>query len=84
AALHVVSAWANEQQLALGQVATTEKSNEITAIPELLRLLEIRSAIVTLDAMGCQTAIAEQVVSQGADYILAVKDNQPTLYEALR
>jgi predicted transposase YbfD/YdcC len=84
AALHVVSAWANEQQLALGQVATTEKSNEITAIPELLRLLEIRGAIVTLDAMGCQTAIADQIVSQGADYILAVKDNQPTLHEALR
>lgn len=84
AALHVVSAWASAQQLALGQVATTEKSNEITAIPELLRLLEIRGAIVTLDAMGCQTGIAQQIVAQGADYILAVKDNQPTLHEALR
>ena len=84
AALHVVSAWANAQQLILGQVTTTEKSNEITAIPELLRLLEIRGAIVTLDAMGCQTAIAQQIVSQGADDLLAVKDNQPTLHEAVR
>ena len=83
-ALHMVSAWANAQQMALGQVATTEKSNEITAIPELLRLLEIRGAIVTIDAIGCQTAIAKQIVDQGADYLLAVKDNQPTLHEAIR
>ena len=80
----MVSAWANAQQLVLGQVTTTEKSNEITVIPELLRLLEIRGAIVTLDAMGCQTAIAQQIVNQGADYLLAVKDNQPTLHEAVR
>ena len=84
AALHMVSAWASAQRLSLGQVATEEKSNEITAIPKLLDLLEIKGCIVTLDAMGCQRAIAEQIVAQGADYVLAVKDNQPQLHEAIQ
>jgi predicted transposase YbfD/YdcC len=79
--LHLVSAWATEQRLSLGQVAVDSKSNEITAIPELLKLLEFKGAIVTIDAMGCQKAIAEQIVAKEADYVLAVKDNQPTLHE---
>jgi predicted transposase YbfD/YdcC len=83
-ALHLVSAWSVENHLTLGQEAVDEKSNEITAIPELLRLLELKGAIVTIDAMGCQKNIAEQIVEQGADYVLAVKDNQPTLHAALR
>jgi len=83
-ALHVVSAWSVENHLALGQVAVDEKSNEITAIPELLRLLELNGAIVTIDAMGCQKEIARRVVEAGADYVLAVKDNQPTLHKAVQ
>ncbi len=83
-ALHVVSAWASANRLSLGQLATEEKSNEITAIPELLAFLELKGCIVSIDAMGCQTAIAEAVVAQGADYVLAVKDNQPALHGALR
>lgn len=83
-AIHMVSAWANQNSLSLGQVATDEKSNEITAIPNLLNMLDIKGAIVTIDAMGCQKKIAEQIVSQGADYILAVKDNQPKLHEAIK
>ena len=82
--LHLVRAWASGQGVALGLVKTEAKSNEITAIPELLALLELKGAIVTLDAMGCQTAIAEQIVRQGGDYLLAVKDNQPTLHEDLQ
>jgi predicted transposase YbfD/YdcC len=70
--------------LALGLVKTDAKSNEITAIPELLGLLELRGALVTIDAMGCQTAIAKQIVEQGGDYLLAVKDNQPTLHADLQ
>jgi predicted transposase YbfD/YdcC len=80
-AIHVVSAWATANHLVLGQQKVDQKSNEITAIPELLRLLEISGCIVTIDAMGCQTAIAEQIVEQGADYVLAVKENQSHLYE---
>ena len=76
AALHLVSAWATESGLVLGQVATDAKSNEITAIPALLRLLDLEGATVTIDAMGCQTAIAAQLVEQGADYVLALKSNQ--------
>jgi predicted transposase YbfD/YdcC len=83
-ALHLVSAWATASGLVLGQVATDAKSNEITAIPALLRLLALDDAIVTIDAMGCQTAIAAQIVEQGADYVLALKDNQPTLHERVR
>lgn len=77
-ALHLVSAWATTSGLVLGQVATEAKSNEITAIPALLRLLALDGATVTIDAMGCQTAIAAQLVEQGADYVLALKENQPT------
>jgi predicted transposase YbfD/YdcC len=83
-ALHLVSAWATESGLVIGQVATDTKSNEITAIPALLKLLALEGATVTIDAMGCQTAIAAQIVEQGADYILALKDNQPTLHERVR
>jgi predicted transposase YbfD/YdcC len=79
AALHVVSAWATANRVVLGQVATEAKSNEITAIPQVLDLLELNGCIVTIDAMGCQTAIAEQIVAQGGEYVLALKGNQGTL-----
>jgi predicted transposase YbfD/YdcC len=79
--LHMVSAWAVENHLTLGQVATHEKSNEITAIPELLELLDLEGAVVTIDAMGCQKDIAAGIVQQGGEYVLAVKENQPHLYE---
>lgn len=82
--LHLVSAWATESGLVVGQVATDAKSNEITAIPALLKLLALEGATVTIDAMGCQTAIASQIVEQGADYVLALKDNHPTLHEHVR
>lgn len=78
-ALHLVSAWSTANHLSLGQVAVDDKSNEITAIPELLRLLELKGALVSIDAMGCQKAIASQIVGQGADYVLPVKGNQPRL-----
>ena len=77
--LHLVSAWASEHHLSLGQVATGTKSNEITAIPELLELLDLQGAIVTIDAMGCQKAIASKIVERGGNYLLVAKDNQPTL-----
>ncbi|MFP4132485.1 MAG: ISAs1 family transposase [Thiohalospira sp.] len=80
---HGVRAWATEAGMALGQVATETKSNEITALPDLLAQLELRGALVTLDAMGCQRAVADQVIEQGGDYVLAVKGNQPGLQEAL-
>jgi predicted transposase YbfD/YdcC len=79
--LHVVSAWANENQLVLGQLAVDEKSNEITAIPKLLNLLYIKGCIVTIDAMGTQKEIASTIIERGADYVLQVKDNQKTLKE---
>ncbi len=82
-ALHSVSVWASDFGLTLGQVATDEKSNEITAIPELLRLVDIQGAIITIDAMGTQTAIAEQIVEANADYVLALKGNQGTLHQAV-
>jgi predicted transposase YbfD/YdcC len=82
-ALHSVSVWASEYGLSLGQVACDEKSNEITAIPELLRFVDIRGAIITIDAMGTQKAIAEQVVAGGADYVLALKGNQESLHQAV-
>jgi predicted transposase YbfD/YdcC len=78
---HIVSAWANESRLVLAQVATSEKSNEITAIPELLGLLQLDGCVVTIDAMGAQKAIAQRIVEGGADYVLAVKGNQPELKE---
>jgi len=81
AAIHMVSAWAAENRLSLGQVVVHEKANEITAIPELLRLLEIAGALVTIDAMGCQKEIAAQIRRGEGDYVLAVKQNQPTLHE---
>lgn len=81
--LHVVSAWASEQGIALGQVATDGKSNEITAIPVLLEQLELSGAIVTIDALGCQKDILRQIKQGGGDAVLAVKDNQPRLYEAI-
>jgi predicted transposase YbfD/YdcC len=81
AAIHMVSAWATENKLSLGQVVVGEKTNEITAIPELLQLLEISGALVTIDAMGCPRAIADQIREREADYVLALKENQPTLYE---
>lgn len=79
--LHVVSAWAKDARLVLGQVAVDEKSNEITAIPKLLALLELEGALVTIDAMGCQKDIAAQIRERGADYLLAVKGNQDHLQE---
>ena len=82
-ALHSVSVWASEYGLSLGQVACAEKSNEITAIPELLRLVDTKGAIITIDAMGTQKAIAEQIVAGGADYVLALKGNQEALHQAV-
>jgi predicted transposase YbfD/YdcC len=77
--LHSVSAWSTKYGLTLGQVATAAKSNEITAIPELIRLIDLEGAVVTIDAMGCQTDIAAEIQAAGADYVLALKDNHPTL-----
>lgn len=82
-AIHMVSAWATLNHISLGQIVTDEKSNEITAIPKLLELIEISGALVTIDAMGCQTEIAEQIVKGKADYCLAVKRNQPTLHDGI-
>ena len=79
AALHLVSAWATSNRVVLGQVATDTKSNEITAIPALLQWLKLQGCIVTIDAMGCQTKIAAQIIAQGGDYVLALKGNQETL-----
>src|SRR5262247_609584 len=83
-ALHVVSAWAGQTGITLGQVAVEAKSNEITAMPQLLELLDLRDKIVTTDAMGCQKEIAQTIVAGGGDYILAVKDNQPTLHAEIQ
>jgi hypothetical protein len=77
--LHLVSAWAVDQRLSLGQVAVAAKSNEITAIPALLELLDLHGALVTIDAMGCQKAIAQKIIERGGDYALTVKDNQEQL-----
>jgi predicted transposase YbfD/YdcC len=81
--LHVVSAWASEEGIALGQVATEAKSNEITAIPVLLGQIELTDTLVTIDAMGCQKEIARTIVDGGGDFVIAVKDNQPTLREVI-
>ncbi len=82
-AIHMVSAWATQAGMSLGQVKTDEKSNEITAIPKLLALLELKRCIVTIDAMGCQTEIAQQIIEKQANYVLAVKGNQSLLHQAI-
>jgi predicted transposase YbfD/YdcC len=82
-ALHCVSVWASDFGLSLGQVACQEKSNEITAIPELLRRIDIKGTVITIDAMGTQKAIAERIIDGGADYVLALKGNQETLHQAV-
>jgi len=82
-AIHMVSAWASENGVVLGQRKVDTKSNEITAIPALLELLALKGCIVTIDAMGCQRASAQKIVEQGADYVLALKGNQPTLEQAV-
>ena len=83
-AVHMVSAYAREAGMVLGQVATDRKSNEITAIPDLLEHLLLEGCIVTIDAMGCQKKIAQGIVNKGADYVLALKGNQGTLYEDVK
>lgn len=82
-ALHVVSAWASEAGFSLGQLATDEKSNEITAIPELLDAIDLEDAVVTIDAMGCQKEIAQKIVNAGGDYVLALKGNHQKLHDAV-
>ena len=82
--IHMVSAWCNANNMVLGQVKTDEKSNEITAIPELLQLLVLKGAVVTIDAMGCQQQIAAQIIDQQADYVLAVKQNQEHLLDDIK
>ena len=84
AAIHMISAWSSQAELVLGQQSTDDKSNEITAIPKLLDLISLYGAVVTIDALGCQKTIVEQIVEGGGDYILAVKDNQPTLHQELK
>lgn len=83
-ALHLVSAWATANSLSLGQVAVDEKSNEITALPKLLEMLDVHGALVTIDAMGCQKEIAAKIVDGGGDYVLTVKDNQPKLLDDIQ
>jgi predicted transposase YbfD/YdcC len=83
-ALHIVSAWASQHQVVLGQLATETKSNEITAIPQLLSMLDLKGATVTIDAMGCQKKIAEKIIASKADYILSLKENQPTLHREVQ
>jgi predicted transposase YbfD/YdcC len=82
-AIHIVTAFAVASRAVLGVIATREKSNEITAIPELLRLLDLKGAIVSIDAMGCQHKIIEEILKQGAEYLIGVKLNQPTLYSQI-
>ena len=83
-ALHMVSAWGSDARLVLGQIATDAKSNEITAVPKLLAMLSLKGTIVTVDALNCQRAIAQQIIDQGGDYALALKGNQGTLHEDVR
>jgi predicted transposase YbfD/YdcC len=83
-ALHIVSAWASERGIALGQVATDAKSNEITAIPQLLGQIDLDGTLITIDAMGCQKEIVERIVTGGGDCVIAVKDNQPKLLAAIQ
>lgn len=84
AAIHMISAWATKNHISLGQLVVDDKSNEITAIPKLLDLLEITGSLVTIDAMGCQVEIATKIIDKQADYVLAVKGNQPTLHEGIQ
>jgi predicted transposase YbfD/YdcC len=84
AAIYMVSAWATQNQLVLGQQKVDDKSNEITAIPKLLMQLNITGAVVTMDAMGCQTKVAEQIIAQGADYMLSLKGNQGNLHKDVK
>jgi predicted transposase YbfD/YdcC len=83
-AIHMVSAWASENRLVLGQTKVAEKSNEITAIPELLALLDVSGCIVTIDAMGCQKDIARLIIEESGDYVLALKANQGQLYQEVK
>lgn len=83
-AIHMVSAWACQNRIVLGQVDTEDKSNEITAIPKLLKLLDLKGNVVTIDAMGCQKKIAEQVIGQGGDYVFNLKGNQSSLHEDVK
>ncbi len=83
-AIHMISAWATANHISLGQKVVDKKSNEITAIPKLLKILDISGCLITIDAMGCQTKIAREIVDAGADYVLAVKGNQKTLYNGIR
>ena len=84
AAIHMVSAWAQQNNLVLGQVKVDDKSNEITAIPKLLARLDIAGAVITIDAMGCQKKIAEQIIRQGADYVFSLKGNQGNLHDDVK
>ncbi len=84
AAIDMVSAWANSNHLVLGQIKVDDKSNEITGIPQLLKALDVSGCIVTIDALGCQTEIAETIIDQDADYVLSLKENQGRLYEDVK
>lgn len=83
-ALHLISAWASEHRLVLGHLKVDNKSNEITAIPQLLQMLDITGCIITLDAMGCQKKIAQEIITQGGDYVITLKGNQGTLYQGIQ
>lgn len=83
-AIHMISAWASDQNIVLGQYKTSEKSNEITAIPLLIKMLDLSGSIVTIDAMGCQKKIASTIIEKKADYVLALKENQPQLYSDIK
>jgi hypothetical protein len=83
-AIHLVSAWATENRLVFAQVTTEEQSDEITEIPALLEMIALKGCIVTIDAMGCQYKIANQIVSAGADYVFSLKENQETLYDDVK
>lgn len=82
--IHIVSAWADELSLVLGQIKTDEKSNEITAIPELLELIDIKGAVITIDAMGCQKKICEKIIEKKSDYVLSLKGNQGSTHDAVK
>src|SRR6267142_4322692 len=84
AAIHMISAWAADNHVVFGQLAVDAKSNEITAIPKLLEMLDIQGLTVTIDAIGCQKSIAKQIVAQGGDYMLQVKGNQPELHADIK